>query len=65
MTHFEMLKEILDGQKERGIKSGDWDRCEYKVFKEKDRIQVEIHSVCVGFSFTKDGRFEGIFNWQE
>ena len=65
MTHLKMLKEILDNQKERGIKTGDWKRCEYDVVESPDCITVHISSVEVGFSFTLKGRFEGIFNWKD
>jgi len=68
MSDLTKLKEILNNQAERGIKSGDWKRLDYKEdsldLKEFD-ITLRIENVEIGFVFTKRGRLLGIYTWKE
>ena len=67
MTDLQKLIEIFDSQKEKGIKSGDWPECQYR-FKGPDHAgirQVVLESQEIGFVFTKNGRFVGIYNWKD
>ena len=63
MTDLQKIISVLDNQQERGIKSGDWDRLDDYIVS-KDNTTVELNSsVRIGFCFTKNGRFKGIFQW--
>lgn len=65
MTHLKMLKELLDGQAERGIKSGDWPRLEWEEERKPDHIILTINNLEIGFAFTFKGRLLGAFNWKQ
>ncbi len=73
MSDLSKLKEILDNQAERGIRSGNWDRLDYKeqrrTAKEsgisEDSITLTIEALEVGFAFTIRGRLLGMYNWKE
>lgn len=68
MSDLTKLKEVLDNQAERGIRRGDWDRCEYKVVGDNGdsgNHRLEIASLSIGFIFSPRGRFIGIYNWKE
>jgi len=64
MSDLTKLREILDNQAERGIKSGDWDRLTYIQTNNSEGIDLDIGSVCVGFRFSSEGRLLGIYNWK-
>ena len=59
------LKEILDNQAKRGIKSGDWPKLEYEEERIMDSICIKIEVEKIGFCFTKNGRLIGIYNSKE
>ena len=62
MTHLKMLKELLDGQAERGIKLGGWERLEYDQKYPPGGIALRIDNLQVEFVFTKKGRLLGAYN---
>jgi len=68
MSDLSKLKEILDNQAERGIKSGDWPRLEYEQRAHDDELggtRLVIDTLQVGFCFSKNGRLLGAYNWKE
>jgi len=60
------LIKILDNQCEQGITNGDWSKEDY-IIREKENgdVCIDIESSYVGFCFDKNGKFKGIYNWQE
>ena len=76
MSDLAKLKEMLDNQAERGIRSGDWERLDYKEVKHKkkkvdellppitDGITLTIETVEVEFFFSRSGRLIGMYNWK-
>lgn len=66
MTDLEKVRSVLDNQQERGITSGDWDRCECE-FTELDRNlhELKLKGLSISFYFNQRGRFVGIANWKE
>jgi len=67
MSDLTKLKEILDNQQQKGVKSGDWKQLDYIVRKNetcKD-ITLTIINIQVGFVFTLRGRLIGMYNWKE
>lgn len=62
MTHLEMMKEILEGQQERGIENGDWERADYIVTESSipDCTDIFIPTIKAIFVFNRNGRFVGI-----
>lgn len=67
MTDLEKLKAILDNQQERGVASGDWNRCEYEEWKDNanGRQMINVPADKVEFIFNRNGRFVGIVNYKE
>lgn len=65
MTDLDKLKEVLDNQAERGIKSGDWDRLTYAVKREDSNLFLSLDGLKVVFKFTQRGRLLGAYNWKE
>lgn len=63
MTDLTKLKEILENQAERGIKSGDWERLCYTVTTDQG-FSVVIDSIKIGFLFSERGRLIGIWNYK-
>jgi hypothetical protein len=64
-TDLEKMKEILDNQAERGIKSGNWNRLEYEIENVDSDITLKIPNVNIGIVFSKKGRLLGIYNYQQ
>lgn len=65
MSDLSKLKEVLQTQQQKGIKSGDWKPLHYTTTKDADSITISIESLEVGFSFSLRGRLQGIFNWKD
>jgi len=66
MSDLTKLKEILDHQSPKGIKSGDWKALEYLQEKDEDNyIKLRIESLEVGFLFSPRGRLVGMYNWKD
>ena len=66
MSDLTKLKEILENQAKRGIKSGDWKRLDYRSdFDTDDGWTLRIDSLQVGFQFSKHGRLIGMWNWKD
>lgn len=67
MTSKDLLLELIRRQKKAGIASEDWAELkpEFNEGVDKDGINVCFDSVNIGFSFDKNGRFNGIYNYQE
>ena len=67
MTAKELLLELIKKQKKAGIRSGDWDELkpEFEIGVDGDGVNIDFDSVSMGFSFDKNGRFNGIYNWKE
>ncbi len=72
MTDLEKLKEILDNQYDKTIKTGDWDKvkgnyfeCNAEYSNGKNGKRLIIEALSIGFTFTKSGRFVGIYNWKD
>ena len=64
MSDFTKLKEVLENQAERGIKSGNWLELTYFIERGTD-ITLTVPLIKVDFVFTLKGRLIGMFNWQE
>lgn len=65
MSDLSKLKEILDNQAERGIKSGDWPRLEYQqILLRGEEIKLEIKNLEIVFCFSERGRLIGAYNWK-
>lgn len=67
MTSKKLLLELIRRQKKNAYLSGNWDKLEVKEQEGvvKGSVNVVIDSANVGFTFDKNGRFEGIFNFQD
>ena len=67
MTSKALLLELIKRQKKTSICSGDWAELKPKFHAgvDKDGVNVSFDSVNIGFSFDKNGRFNGIYNYQE
>lgn len=67
MTHLEMLKEILEGQQERGIREGNWERTDYTKDKGifHGSTEINIPSSKIVFVFNRNGRFVGMLNYKD
>ena len=61
------VKEILDHQSPKGVKSGDWKLLKYIQREELNQngLDLVIESVEIVFSFNKKGRLVGMYSWQE
>lgn len=60
------LIDLLESQKQKTVKSTDWRKLDYIIKKMSDGgTDVRIENVEIGFSFDKNGKFEGIYNWKE
>lgn len=62
MSDLEKLKEILDNQAERGIRTDGLERCDYEIEELYGRLRLAINSREIAFVFTRNGRFMGIYN---
>jgi hypothetical protein len=66
MSDLEMFKQILENQAESGIRSGDWQRCEYEEVELDRAVDIKIPSLQIAFRFRiTNGRFIGVVNWKE
>lgn len=67
MTHLEMLKEMLDGQNRRGLKTGEWERTEYELARSifHGSTELKVESLKLIFLFNRVGRFVGIVNYKQ
>lgn len=66
MTSKALLLEFIGRQKKQAHLSGDFEKLEAKIEDGVDGgTDVILDSVCIGFSFDKNGRFLGIYNWRE
>lgn len=63
----ELLK-FLYSQGLEKIISGDYEKLNPEIENElyyKDGFNVVLNDIQIGFSFDKDGNFEGIYNWKQ
>ncbi len=67
MTSKELLFELIRRQKKNAHLSRNWDKLEVEVAEgvDKDSVNVTLEPAQVGFSFDKNGRFNGIYNYQQ
>ena len=66
MTSKKLLLELITRQKKSAYLSGDWDKLEPETEDGIDgNTDILLNSAKIGFSFDKQGRFLGIFNWQQ
>lgn len=65
MTDLKKLKEVLENQQERGIQKGDYSRAVYVEKTDERGTYLSIDCEQIGFRFNKNGRFVGIFNFQQ
>jgi hypothetical protein len=68
MSDLTKLKEILDHQSPKGVKSGDWHKLEYTQRKNADDgygVTMAIDNIQIGFVFNRKGRLVGMYNWKE
>lgn len=67
MTSKKLLLELITRQKKLAYLSGDFDKLEPETEIDDDDggITIVLDAVEIGFSFDKNGRFLGIFNWKE
>lgn len=59
------LVSLLMSQNQDVIDSGDWDKVEFELWKTEEQFTVKIPSAEIGFTFSKDGRLDGIYNYKE
>ena len=59
------LKDVLDNQAERGIKSGDYDELSYETKRADKCTELKVSSLKVAFVFSQRGRLIGAYNWKE
>jgi hypothetical protein len=65
MRAIDELKNFLLKQDHIGVETGAWRALEFKERKNDNDTDIIIDSVSIGFSFDEEGRFKGIFNYQE
>jgi len=66
MTSKKLLLELIGRQKKQAHLSGDFDRLEAETEIDDDGgMTITLDAVEIGFSFDKNGRFLGIFNWKQ
>jgi len=65
VTAKKLLLELIKRQKKSAYRSGNWNKLEPEIKKTEDGIIIYLRNECIGFSFEKNGCFEGIFNWRE
>lgn len=65
MTAKDLLLELIKRQKKNAYLSRDWSKLEPEIKKTKSGTIVYLRNEYIGFSFDRNGRFEGIFNYQE
>ena len=65
MTSKELLLELIKRQKKNAYRSGNWEKLEVEFEVDDLGITVVLDSVEMGFSFDKNGRFEGILNYKQ
>ena len=66
MTSKKLLLELLKRQKMEAWRSNNWDKLEPEITVDKrGGMDITLNEVCIGFSFDRNGRFLGIYNWQE
>ena len=65
MSDLTKLKEILDNQQQKGVKSGDWKQLDYKIVKDEENKEITliIDSIDVGAVFTLRGRLIGMYRF--
>ena len=73
MSDLTKIMEVLSNQKVDGVLSGDWSSTDFELVREvaggkrgeEPPWKLVVRSESVGFFFTADGRFIGIFNWKD
>jgi hypothetical protein len=61
------LLEFLNNQEIDMVISGDYDKLNPEIEDDmdyKDGFNIVLDNIQIGFSFDKDGNFEGIYNWK-
>lgn len=66
MTAKDLLLQLVKRQKKSAYLSGNWDKLKPEVeLSEDGSININFDSAEIGFSFDKNGRFQGIYNWKQ
>ena len=66
MTAKDLLLQLVKRQKKNAYLSGNWNKLEPEIeLSEDGDININFDSVEIGFSFDKNGRFQGIYNWKQ
>lgn len=66
MTAKDLLLELIKRQKKNAYLSRNWEKLDPEIEVAEDGdINVTLDSVKIGFSFDKNGRFQGIYNWKQ
>ncbi|MCK4359159.1 MAG: hypothetical protein KAW92_10550 [Candidatus Cloacimonetes bacterium] len=65
MSDLSKLKEVLENQQKKSIRSGGWKRLDYSVDRDEvsKEITLIIDAIDVGVVFTLKGRLIGIYRF--